>query len=735
MGIRIILFTILSIISLSLPAQTEASLKGKIAKTNSAENWNALAEYYADHNDSINLRKAAIQAYQLAIQENNIEEKGRALMYQSSYERMRYGKYTDTYLTLLEEAAALLSRQKSKYAPVCFQKISQSYNTKGKHDKALYYLFQAEKSCKESNPEIIGSVYCDIGYAYLYKGIPDSALFFTEKALKHALSNQDTISMTVSYSLLGIINRRKNNFSQALSYYLKSAELYEQQKEWKRQVTTWCNIAVLYTDWEKYNQAIEFGRKAIETVERHRLSNGDKSRALLILGIPLLKSNQVREATNVYLKALPYLENSYQKRSCLFGLTKAYYKLNMPDSVQCYMQQLEDEFKQSKATFTDSYYNFKGMMALREQNFHDAIEYYEKSINLQNQQKGGIVQRNSVETYLNLSTAYEKGPHDYKKALHYKNIAWTLQDSIFQQKNNELMSEYYARFETAEKELAIRQLQIEQQQIRYRTTLTFGGFCILIILMGIVLLYNRILRLKKEKEATLLSQRIEQKENEFLTLQKENELRLTRKYIDGLESERERLATELHDDVCNSLMALEMQIRTQDNEQKHPLPETLETLVKIRNRVRTVSHELMPPVFQYATLDEMLEDFITHLHLPEDTKASYQSTPDTDWSSIPAEIGFEFYRIVQEAVNNAAKYASAHKISVELKLEDKELSVVIEDDGIGFDTERKTKGIGLRTIAQRIQSIKGTFKLTSHIGMGTKVIAKISLTSPQQQKY
>lgn len=198
-------------------------------------------------------------------------------------------------------------------------------------------------------------------------------------------------------------------------------------------------------------------------------------------------------------------------------------------------------------------------------------------------------------------------------------------------------------------------------------------------------------------------------------------LRLTRKYIDGLESERERMATELHDDVCNNLLALEMNIRAISSEESLELNEQLDLLSNTRERLRTLSHELMPPAFQYATLDEMLADYVLHLSLPEDIHVEYHSTENVDWNIVPKCIGFECYRIVQEAVNNAVKYAGSACIRVELALGNKNLSILVADDGKGFDVAGKTKGIGLRTIRQRAETIGAKVDLTSAPGAGTQL--------------
>ena len=88
---------------------------------------------------------------------------------------------------------------------------------------------------------------------------------------------------------------------------------------------------------------------------------------------------------------------------------------------------------------------------------------------------------------------------------------------------------------------------------------------------------------------------------------------------------------------------------------------------------------------------------------------------------MPKSISFECYRIVQEAVSNAVKYAGSACIQVELALENNDLSILVADDGKGFDMSRKTKGIGLRTIWQRAETIGAEVELGSSPGKGTRL--------------
>lgn len=258
-----------------------------------------------------------------------------------------------------------------------------------------------------------------------------------------------------------------------------------------------------------------------------------------------------------------------------------------------------------------------------------------------------------------------------------------------------------------------------QQKLMYRRILYVSVLGLLLVLL-LVLLY---VRQRQKVRIIKLAQAASEKEHQFLALQKETEQRLTRKYIDGLESERERIAEDLHDDVCNNLLAFEMSMRSLFEESNASMiDEQLDRLKEVREHLRNISHELMPPVFQYATIDEMLADYILHIALPgQEARIEYHSTGGVDWKQVPQEIGFEYYRIVQETVGNAIRHAEATCICVDLSLEGKRLSLLVTDDGKGFVPDRKSRGVGLRTIQQRAEIIGGKIKLDTMPGAGVRI--------------
>lgn len=283
--------------------------------------------------------------------------------------------------------------------------------------------------------------------------------------------------------------------------------------------------------------------------------------------------------------------------------------------------------------------------------------------------------------------------------------------NLVQVKNTVMLIENLEQLETT-----YRQKNLEREkELLYRRIIFASIFCLLVI---VLLSYARQ---RQKVRLVQLAQAGSEKERQFLTLQKETEHRLTRKYIDGLESERERIAVELHDDVCNTLLAFEMNVRSIIPEDSEAMNEQLELLKGIRERLRNMSHELMPPAFQHATIDEMLADYVLHLSLPEYMRVEYNSTKGIDWKKIPQDIGFELYRIVQEAVSNVLKHAEATCIRVELSLKEECLSVFVADDGKGFELNRRIKSVGLHTMWQRANIIGGRMELDTAPGEGARI--------------
>lgn len=91
------------------------------------------------------------------------------------------------------------------------------------------------------------------------------------------------------------------------------------------------------------------------------------------------------------------------------------------------------------------------------------------------------------------------------------------------------------------------------------------------------------------------------------------------------------------------------------------------------------------------------------------------------------ELGLNIYRIVQEAITNILKYAKAKNVLIELIQHEQHISLSIEDDGVGFDHNNISSGIGIQNMKNRSEILQGTFSLESKPKEGTSISVQIPI--------
>lgn len=240
--------------------------------------------------------------------------------------------------------------------------------------------------------------------------------------------------------------------------------------------------------------------------------------------------------------------------------------------------------------------------------------------------------------------------------------------------------------------------------------------------------------------------RISQKFNlmaEVLQRSKEENRFLTQRSLAIQEDERRKLAQELHDELGQSITAIKavaVSIEQQSGRNPEFVNESAETIIKVSNRMYDVAKNMMrrlrPPALDelglVTTLQEMIDDWNSHHH---ETFCSFSF--DGDFGGISEEIKIGLYRIVQESLTNIIKHARASRVKITVKIQ-KELSdngmekarnikLLIEDDGIGFDKNKLQAGLGLLGMRERAESLHGFMTINSEQGQGVNITMNIPL--------
>lgn len=204
--------------------------------------------------------------------------------------------------------------------------------------------------------------------------------------------------------------------------------------------------------------------------------------------------------------------------------------------------------------------------------------------------------------------------------------------------------------------------------------------------------------------------------------------------------ERERLARDLHDSVTQSLYSLTLfaaagreLVRSGELQRATGhFEDIVETAHDALKEMRLLVHELRPPVLEREGLTAALQNRLDAVEGRAGIKARLLSEPI---DQLPIAVQEGFYRIAQEALNNALKHAAASEVEVHLRKHGAQIELEILDNGIGFkvDAAGLNGGMGLSNMRKRAEKLGGSLTLTSAPGRGTSVKAAVNahLVPPQ----
>ncbi len=328
---------------------------------------------------------------------------------------------------------------------------------------------------------------------------------------------------------------------------------------------------------------------------------------------------------------------------------------------------------------------------------------------------------------LQLLTEVEEKAGNIAKAHQYQKQFIAISDSVKKEKVQRQMNETEVKYQTEKKQKEILQLQKDKLSqslsIKQKSILNYfliGSLAALIIVgfLGYRNFRHRHLLAKQQDE--LQQQRIRE-------LEKDRRLVAVDSMLQGQEEERSRLAKDLHDGLGGLLSGVKFSLSNmKDNliitpDNMTVFERSLDMLDASIKELRRVAHNMMPEMLTKFGLDEALKEYCNTINTTNLLIVKYQSIGlDT---RIEKSTEIIIYRIIQELLNNIMKHAEAKEAIVQLVKEDGRLSIIVEDNGKGFDTAliKDNKGAGLTSIQSRVDYLKGRLEIHSEAGKGTLV--------------
>jgi PAS domain S-box-containing protein len=204
--------------------------------------------------------------------------------------------------------------------------------------------------------------------------------------------------------------------------------------------------------------------------------------------------------------------------------------------------------------------------------------------------------------------------------------------------------------------------------------------------------------------------------------------------IEAQEKERSRIARDLHDDICQRLALLSMEleqakrisVESPETTQRR-LQEIRQHCTEIAGDVQSLSHQLHSSRLDYLGAVAAIKGFCEEFARQHDVDISFEhnSIPE----HLPKDISLCLFRVAQEALHNAVKYSGTSQFSVEMKGTAKEVQLVVRDAGAGFDVEeaKRNRGLGLVSMQERVNLVYGRLSVESKPKEGTTIVASVPL--------
>lgn len=205
---------------------------------------------------------------------------------------------------------------------------------------------------------------------------------------------------------------------------------------------------------------------------------------------------------------------------------------------------------------------------------------------------------------------------------------------------------------------------------------------------------------------------------------------LSVKIIEAQEEERKRIAREIHDGpaqaMANVLLKSELceRLITKDVEQAKVELKNLKDIVQQSlKEVRKIIYDLRPSALDDLGLIPALSRYIKNFS--EETGIAVDFTVLSDYKRLSPEIEITCFRVIQEALTNIKKHSRAKNASVKFEFGMRFISIIIKDDGIGFDKENIGQGYGLMGMKERVEILNGKFEISSFKNKGTQIYISI----------
>ena len=363
-----------------------------------------------------------------------------------------------------------------------------------------------------------------------------------------------------------------------------------------------------------------------------------------------------------------------------------------------------------------------------DRDYTTALKYYHKA------EHSGPTEAMRRDIYHGLSETYaliDSLPQAHHYAIRYAQLG----DTLLDRGRLASIQQLALRFDSREKKAQIALLrerndaaQSTARQQRLGLATLGVTFCALLLATFFIVRDYRH-RLHTNKVISTQSEALNQQK--ITELEDKLKIETMQSMLVGQESERRRIAQDLHDSVGGLLAATKIQVEklSGKNGKLAQNPDLLKIKTMLDNTVaetRHIARNMQPNTLLQFGLATAIRDLTSHFRGEGMPSIAFQQFGD--FSNLEHNMALNCYRIVQELLQNSLKHAQASEILVQISCQDHQLELLVEDDGIGYAIDEVKKGMGTDNIAHRVKFLKGEYNIQSAPGQGTSTLITIPLS-------
>ncbi|OJV52999.1 MAG: hypothetical protein BGO31_04405 [Bacteroidetes bacterium 43-16] len=560
-------------------------------------------------------------------------------------------------------------------------------NVRGEHARSVAYYRQASPYAEKAftNKALLAMFYNCVSAPYYNLSRFDSMYFYISKA-EQLIRNytpvtlSDVLNMGGVYNNIGLLWAGVGNYDKTLYYLHKSLQVNIAFRENRSRLDPdagmiYSNIGMIYIEQKKFDSAALYLKKAEELMPQNSITQ---------MGLGQLKAaaGQAAAAETYFRTAIKIARQSQNYANLISSSTRL------------------------------------GILLFDQKDYRQAQSVLEEVVRTSKNQ-GNIDMENTAAAYRTLANI-ASASGNYKQAYTWEQESLKLLDSMKLKDKRLALYALESELKAKENEQASAGQRLQLDRSRYRFNLLLILSCAG-IMVALVVFWNIYTNVRNK-------QRIHK--NELDKLKQEEEIKALQAMIKGEEKERSRLAREIHDGIMVQFATIKMKMKSMPGIYETADAATffhsdyyrqiVDQMEDATRDLRHTAHNLMPDMLLQGGLDAAITYFCTIVRKNTDIAVEFQKVGNINLLS--KEFELHVYRIVQELLQNAIKHSGATEILVQLALlSDTQFSLTVEDNGTGFDTRAPSGGLGMYSIANRLQVLNGNMDVYSEKGKGTSV--------------